>query len=148
MSSGLRKFDYKMFEKARQVAMTSDFKQFNLGCVIAYKGHIVSTGANSTKTHPTQKKYNKKYRNFKKSEKPIKDSTHAEIMALSSIPYPIEQNINWRDVKVYVYRICRGKRLGQGLARPCPACMAALRDKGIHQIYYSTDDGFAVEKLF
>ena len=148
MSNGLRKFDYKMFEKARQVAQTSDFKPFKLGCVIAYKGHILATGANSNKTHPIQKKYNKKYRPFNKSTKPIKDSVHAEIMALSSIPAPIEQSINWREVKVYIYRICPGKRLGMGMARSCPACMAALRDKGIHQIYYSTDDGFAVEKLY
>lgn len=148
MSDGLKKFDYRMFEKARQVAATSTFKQFNLGCVIAYKGHIIATGANSNKTHPTQKKYNKKYRTFNKSDKPINDSTHAEIMALSSIPYPLEHSINWREVKVYVYRVCRGKRLGQGMARPCPACMAALKDKGIKHIYYTTDDGFAMEETF
>lgn len=144
----LSKFDYRMFDMAKKVAENSSFDIFHIGCVITYKKHIVATASNSNKTHPVQKKYNKKYRHFTKSSKPIMDSGHAEILALSNIPYPIEQNIDWRDVRVYVYRICKGKRLKMGLARPCPACMAAIRDKGIQHIYYSTDDGFAYEKLY
>lgn len=144
----LSNFDYRMFEIARKVADTSDFDTFHIGCVITYKKHIVSSASNSYKTHPVQKKYNKKYRHFNKSIKPVVDSGHAEILALTNIPYPIEQNIDWRNVRVYVYRISKGKRLKMGLARPCPACMAALRDKGVQHLYYSTDDGFAYEKLF
>lgn len=146
--SRLSKYDYAVFEKARQVAQTSTYNGHSLGCVIVYKKHIISMSSNSSKTHPLQKKYNRKYRTFKKSAKPIMDSGHAEILALADIPYPLQQSIDWRQVKVYVYRICNGKRLGMGLARPCPACMAALRDKGIKQIYYSSDDGFVMEEIY
>lgn len=141
-------FDYRMFEKAKQVATTSTYKTHSLGCVITYKHHIIGQASNSNKTHPKQKKYNRKYRTFKKSTKPILDSGHAEMRALLSIPYPIAQSIDWSKVRVYVYRISPGKDLGQGLARPCSACRNALRDAGIQNIYYSTDDGYAYERVF
>lgn len=146
----LSKFDYRMFEMARQEALTSDFAQFHLGCVIVYKKHIIGRGHNSNKTHRIQKKYNRRYRKFNKcgAGKPVKDSVHAEIAALASIPYPIQQNIKWSDVRVYIYRICPGKDLGYGNARCCPACIHAIKDKGIKKIYYSTDSGFAMEELF
>lgn len=143
----LSKFDYKMFERARIIAQTSTYDTHNLGCIMTYKGHILAEGANSNKTHPTQKKYNKKYRHFNKSPKMISDSLHAEIAALSNVPYPVKQNINWKEVHVYIYRICPGKHLGQGMARPCAACMAALKDIGIKHIYYTTDNGFAYERI-
>lgn len=143
----LSSFDKRMFKIAYEVAQTSQFKNFHIGCVVAYKKHILSCGVNSTKTNPTQKKYNKKYRKFSKSNKPIKDSVHAEIDALQRISYPIEQNVNWNKVSIYIVRICPGKRLGIGMARPCPACMNALRDKGIRNIFYTTDIGFAYEEI-
>lgn len=140
-------FDYRMFDVARRVAQESDFDNFHIGCVIVYKKHIVASACNTNKTSPKQKKYNK-IRKFNKGTKPTKHSMHAEIRALSLIPYPLAQTINWRDVSVYVYRICKGKRLGQGLARSCPGCMAALKDKGIKKLFYTTDTGFCYEELY
>lgn len=142
------KFDYRMFEAARKVAESSTYEGHSLGCVITYKKHIISSAANSNKSHPAQKKYNKRYRNFNKSEKPILDKGHAEMLALAEIPYPIAQSINWGEVHVYVYRICKGKPLGMGNSRPCAACEAALRDKGIRHIYYSGDSSFVYERLY
>ncbi len=144
----LTNFDYKMFEKAHQVSYTSTYKTHSLGCVIAYKHHIISEASNSNKTHPKQRKYNRRYRTFKKSEKPIVDSVHAEMKALNEIPYPIAQQIDWSKVKVYIYRSCPGKERGFGMARPCEACIAALRDKGIRHIYYTTDAGYCYEHIF
>lgn len=144
----ISKFDYAMFDKAREVAKKSTYDGYSLGCVIVYKKHIIGEGANSNKSHPRQKKYNRKYRTFLKTEKPINDLGHAEILALCDIPYPIGQNIDWKEIKVYVFRISPGKSLGQGMARPCKACMAALRDKGIRNLYYTTDTGYAYEKIF
>lgn len=143
----ISKSDYRFFEAAKRVATTSDFDNFHIGCVVVYKKHIIASAANTHKTSPKQKKWNKE-RKFNKSIKPIKHSLHAEIRALSLIPYPIEQEINWRDVSVYIYRICKGKRFGHGLARPCEACRAALRDKGIRKIYYTGDDSFILEELY
>lgn len=144
----MNKKDYRFFEIARQEALKSDFDRFHIGCVIVYKGHIIGRGSNSDKTHPLQKKYNKERKFNKSGSKPIKHSVHAEIAALSSIPYPIQESIDWNKVKLYTYRICSGKPLGQGLSRCCDACLAALRDKGIKHIYYSTTDGFAREEIF
>ena len=140
-------FDKRMFKLARAVAESSSFKNFHLGCVVTYKKHVLSVGVNSNKTHPAQKKYNRKHRKFTKTDKPMVDSVHAEIDALSKISYPIEQNISWKDVKVYIYRISNGRKDGHGLARPCPACMAALKNKGIRHIYFTTNEGYGYERL-
>lgn len=142
------KKDFAMFDLARRAAENSNFEGFHLGCVIVYKGRVISSGYNSKKTHPVQKRYNRKYRKFNKSQKPIVDSLHAEISALVKIPYPLDQTIDYSQVKVYTYRICPGKRLKMGSSRPCQACMNALLDKGIRQIYYTTDDGFCCENIY
>ena len=34
---------------------------------------------------------------------------------------------------------------GCGFARPCPACMEAIKEYGIRKIVYTTNDGYAVE---
>lgn len=145
--SKISNFDYKMFDAARKVAHTSDFDVFHVGCVIVYKKHIIASAANTNKTNPTQKKYNRKYRKFNKGKGAILDKGHAEICALKSIPYPLQQSINWKEVKVYIFRVCRGKPLGQGLSRPCPSCLAAIKDYGIQNIYYTTDEGYCHERL-
>jgi deoxycytidylate deaminase len=33
------------------------------------------------------------------------------------------------------------------MARPCQSCMAAIKDLGIKEIYYTSDEGFVYEKL-
>lgn len=142
----MNNFDKKMFKMAREVASTSDFKNFHLGCVITYKKHVIAVGANSNKTHPAQKSYNQ-YRDFTKGPGAIKHSLHAEMAALMSISYPIAQQIDWKQVKLYTYRICRGKKSGHGNSRPCSACMAAIKDFGIKNIFYTTDEGYACERL-
>lgn len=143
----ITKSDYKFFEMARKEAEKSDFDSFKLGCILSYKKHVIGRGHNSNKTSPKQKKYNR-YRQFKKGPKAIKHSLHAEIDSLNSVPYPLAQSIDWSKVDVYIYRISPGKALGIGMARSCPACMAALKDKGIKKIYYTTDTGFAMEEIF
>lgn len=141
------KFDIKMFQKAKEIAETSTYKTYSLGCVIVYKHHIIASGSNSNKTHPKQKIYNMKYRNFTKAIKPIVDSYHAEMRALCNISYPIGQKINWKKVRVYVYRICPGKKSGMGLAKPCSACLNALRDAGIQHLFYTDDNAYCYERL-
>ena len=144
----MNKRDYRYFEMARQEALHSDFARFRMGCVIVYKGRVIGRGANSDKTDPIQKLYNKE-RSFNRSGvKPVKHSIQAEIAALKSVPYPIQEAIDWNKAKIYVFRICPGKKLKQGMSRCCPACMKALRDRGISKIYYSTDDGYAEERIF
>lgn len=145
--SKITKSDYKYFEMARKEAEKSDFDNFHLGCILVYKKHIIGRGHNSTKTHPKQKEMNK-YRHFNKSNKPVNHSLHAEIAALNSVPYSIAQNINWADVKVYIFRISKGRNLGMGLARPCAACRAALQSLGVRHFHYTGNDSFIYEEMF
>ena len=140
-------FDLRMFAKAKEIASTSNFSHFRMGCVITYKRHILSCAPNNTKTHPMQKHYNK-YRNFRKdSLKPCVHSVHAEIAALSLIPSHLLNEINWRDVSIYVYRIAPGKSGQFGLASPCPACRQALIDKGVRNFYYTGNGSYIYEKV-
>lgn len=52
-------------------------------------------------------------------------------------------DINFSEVEIYVYRALKsGKR---AKARPCAACMCALKDLGLRKIFYTTDDGYCEE---
>lgn len=130
--------DYKYFDIARQVANTSDYYKVHIGCLAVYKGQVVSIGRNSNKTHPVQKSYNK-YRDGSESMLP---KLHAEINCINQLKH---FDINFSKVKLYIYRI-RSDR-PYGMARPCPSCMAAIRDLGIRDIYYTANDGFSHERL-
>lgn len=141
-------FDLKMFETAKKEARKSDYNRFHVGCVITYKKRIIGRGHNSNKSNPLQKEYNRRYRNFNNTDgQYIHDAIHAEVSAITSIPYTIGINIDFSKVKLYVYRICPGKPNGYGNSRPCPACMNAIRDMGIRQVYFTDDDGYSYLEL-
>ena len=132
----------KYFIYARNAAEYSDFTKIHVGCVAIYKGKIIGEGYNSNKTHPVQERYNR-YRNARNYDtSSLLPKLHAEIMCLNSIK---DKNINWKKVKLYIYRIRNDRPFG--IARPCPACMNALKDLGICDIYYTTDAGYAHEKI-
>ena len=61
------KFDMKMFNKAREIAKTSDFDHFHLGCILVYKHRILAAASNTNKTHPQQKYYNQFMKNIKEN---------------------------------------------------------------------------------
>ena len=101
---------------------------------------VVGIGCNSEKTHPIQYYYNK-YRNNNRNEYFV-PKLHAEINCINSIRH---LDINFQKVKLYIYRVLNDKPYG--ISRPCPSCMAAIKDFGIKNIYYTTDDGYAYEKI-
>ena len=125
-------------KKARNMAEKSSFYRQRMGCVVTYKGRIISSGFNSNKTHPIQNKYNRI--RFEETGSP--DSLHAEIHALSQIQ---NLDIDWNKVTVYTYRIMKSREFG--LAKPCKSCMAYIKSLGIKHICYTTNDGFAHEYL-
>lgn len=133
----LTKTDMHYFTKASQVAEISDFEKVNIGCIAVYQGTIIGVGFNTNKTHPMQKKYNR-YRNGED----FIPKLHAEINCLNSIRY---LDINFSKVKLYIYR--KRKSAKYGMCRPCPSCMAAIKDLGIKHIYYTTDNGFVYERM-
>ncbi len=135
-----RNIDYKYFEKARQVSLISDFKKIHIGCIAVYQGHIIGIGCNTNKTHPNQKRYNQ-YRHIP-DDIMVEHKTHAEISCLNSIK---DMDIRWQKVRLYIFR-SRKDRL-YGMSRPCPACMAMIKDMGIRNIYYTSDSGYVYERI-
>lgn len=134
----LTKSDYRYFDKARQTATISDFYKTHIGCVAVYQGSIIGIGCNCNKTHPIQKKYNK----YRKSSDTMLPKLHAEINCINSIRH---LDINFSKVKLYIYRIRKDQPFG--LSRPCHSCMAAIKDLGIKDIYYTTNDGYVHERI-
>ena len=130
--------DYKYFQKAHQIATISDYKKTHVGCVVVYQGQVIGLGCNCNKTHPIQKKYNR----YRKPSDSMLPKLHAEISCLNQIKH---LDINFSKVKLYIYRIRKDQPFG--MARPCPSCMAAIRDLGVRNIFYTTNDGYAHEKL-
>lgn len=134
----MTKSDYKYFDKARQAGMVSDYYKTHIGCVAVYQGMIIGIGCNCNKTHPTQKFYNK----YRKQSNIMLPKLHAEISCINSIKH---LDINFSKVKLYIYRIRKDQPFG--LSRPCPSCMAAIKDLGIRDIYYTSNDGYVNERI-
>lgn len=137
----ISKSDTKYFEKARSIALVSDFKKTHVGCVAVYQNSIIGIGCNTNKTHPMQKKYNM-YRKNRYLSETFVPKLHAEINCISAIRH---MNIDFSRVKLFVYRIRNDQPFG--IARPCPSCLAAIKDLGIRNIYYTTNEGYAHEKI-
>lgn len=138
--SRLSRTDMRYFQKARQAAEISDYKRTHVGCVAVYQGNIIGIACNTNKTHPMQKYYNR-YR-YHPQTSYFYPKLHAEINCISSIRH---LDINFSKVKLYVYRTRCDQEYG--IARPCPSCMAAIRDLGIRHIYYTTNNGYAYEQV-
>ena len=129
----------KYFKYAKNMAKMSEFNKFKVGCIVVYKNKIIGQGFNSYKTHPLQQLYNQ-LRFEDDGVSPHK--LHAEMHAL----IPIRNlDIDWNKVSVYIYRIKKSNKNGFGMARPCLSCMGLIKELGIKEINYTTEDGFANE---
>lgn len=129
-----------LFEKARKAALNADFHGQHVGCVITYKGIPIATGSCSEKTHPNQKVYNE-YRKPQLNQE-LLPKVHAEIAALNKIRY---MDLNPKKLAIYTYRTRKDQQYG--MARPCKSCLIAIKDMGIRDIYYTTNNGYAHEVL-
>ena len=123
------------FIKAKKASEFSDFKRYHVGCVVVYKGYILSVGFNSNKTHPIQKIYNKE--RFTEDSTP--HSLHAEIAALGLIKK--RNDIDWSSVELYIYR--ENKKGEPRMSKACASCLAMIKDLGIVDVYYTIDSGYA-----
>ena len=131
--------NYRLFNIARNVSDMSDFSRVKIGCVLACGNKIIGSGFNCEKTHPLQAIYNSE--RFEGGEAKLHAETHAIIPLL-------KKNIDWKNVQIYVFRDKKedGKRV-ISMARPCKSCMKMIKDIGIKDIYYTTEDGYAHEKV-
>jgi deoxycytidylate deaminase len=132
------------FNIAREISKNADYnspkKNTSIGCIVVYHNRIISSGYNSNKTSPIQKKYNK-FRGFDVENFPNK--LHAEISALSKIKY---LNINWQKVEVYVYRENKDTKT-LVCARPCVSCMTFIKYLGIKNIFYTDENYYVHENI-
>lgn len=131
-----------LFHIAREVSLQSDYSgNARIGCICMYRGCILAKGCNSDKTHTMQAHYNvMRFKNC--GNKYLPDKLHAEMQVISKIRY---LDIDWSKVHLYVYRELRDGSIA--MARPCVACMSAIKALGIQHIHYTTDDGYAHERL-
>lgn len=138
------KSDSHLFRLARECSFKSDYSgcgRARIGAVISYKGTVLAKGFNTDRTHTDQAKYNK-WRYKDDTSKYLPEKLHAELSALCKIKY---LDIDFSKVHIYVYRELRNGKLG--MARPCKACMAAIKKMGIKHIHYTTDSGYAAERI-
>lgn len=141
-------FDLRMFAAAKSEAEKSTFNRFKVGAVITYKNRIIGQGHNSDKTDPMQQRYNSLYRDFNNADGAyIKHSIHAEVAAIKSISFIVGKEVDFSKCNIYVYRICNGRPNGYGCSKPCPACAHALKDIGIHNVYFTDNYGLSYLRL-
>ena len=126
----------KFLMKAKYASQFSDFPRQKLGAVMVLGNKIIADGFNTAKTSPIQKEYNK-YRNFE-IDTINNGSVHAEMMCLIRTRYM--EDVDWSRVCIYIYREKKDGLIS--LAKPCEACLAALKERGIREtnIYYTTDE--------
>jgi deoxycytidylate deaminase len=123
----------KNFQKARAASMLSDFPTHKLGAVMMLGNKVLAVGYNITKTHPIQKQYNIE-RGYDPNVK-NNGQIHAEMMCLINTKY---LDVDWSRVSLYIYR--EHKDHTTAIAKPCPACEKAIRERGISQVYFTTEE--------
>ena len=118
--------------KAKAASSLSDFPTHKLGAVMMLGNKVLSVGYNITKTHPIQKTYNIE-RGYDQNVK-NNGQVHAEMMCIINTRY---MDVDWSKVSLYIYR--EHKNHSPALAKPCPACERAIKERGISQVYYTTE---------
>jgi deoxycytidylate deaminase len=130
--------NYKYLSFAYYISSLSDYSKYHVGCILVYKGRIISEGWNMEKTHPIQKRYNR-FR-FNSDDNPHK--LHAETICILRAN---QYKDKFSKSVLYIFREhCNGK---WALARPCLSCMNFIKDNGIKKLCYTTEDGYAFEYL-
>lgn len=126
------------FKSAKAISELSDFKQHHIGAVAVCGHKIVSSGCNSYKTNPAQKRLN-----AHRFDADTPATLHAELACL--LPLINRKDINFSDVSLYIYREHKSGDLA--LASPCPSCRALIRSLGIRSIYYTGTNSYISEEI-
>ena len=138
MNVQLTKKDKAYFNVAKEVSKLSDFPRVQIGACAVYKHKVISTGYNSQRTSPLQKKYNQ-YRFTVETP----HTCHAETSCLK--PLIGRKDVDFKNVDLYIYREYKNGELS--LARPCASCMKLITELGIRNIYYTNLGGFSHEEI-
>jgi len=112
--------------KALEVSLSSDFHRIKIGAVIVDGNYIVSAASNTQRSHPRQAQLNKRV-----ARVATRSCLHAEVHALVR-----SGRRDLSGAELYVARYDRNGRFGN--CKPCAACQMAIKDAGIHTVYYTT----------
>lgn len=126
------------FKAAKAMSELSEFKQYHIGAVAVCGHKIISSGSNSNKTNPVQKRFNKH-----RFDAETRHTIHAELACL--LPLLNRKDINFSDVSLYIYREHKSGDLA--LAKPCASCEALIRSLGIRNIYYTGNKSYISEEI-
>ena len=126
------------FKAAKAISELSDFPKVKIGCCAVYKHKIISSGCNSMKTNPTQKRLN-----AHRFSVDTPHTIHAELACL--LPLINRKDIDFSNVSVYIYREYKNGNLA--IARPCDSCMSLLKELRIRHIYYTGDCSYINEEI-
>lgn len=139
------KRDQKCIDHTLALAAESKFRRARMACIATHKRRIIAEANNGNKTHPMQNKYNI-YRDDYHDDGVVMPKVHAEMACLAILKTMIpKHNINPSEITLYVARSCLDR--DRGMARPCKACMRAIKDFGIRRVFYTTDMGVAEEYI-
>lgn len=132
----------KFLHIAKNLSELSEFDIYRFGAVITFKDKIIASGYNSPKSHPMQKHYNNKFKEFVHDNS--QHGIHAEMAALNELKHMMKTvDFDLKKVEMTVYR--SGKDGNSKMGRPCAACMAAIKEFGIPVVNYTTPHGIATE---
>ena len=126
------------FKAAKAMSELSTYKQHHLGCVAVCQHKIISSGHNSNKTNPTQKRLN-----ACRFTEETPHTIHSEVSCL--LPLIGRKDIDFSRVSLYIYREHKNGELA--LARPCASCMTLIRSLGIRHIYYTGSKSYVYEEI-
>ena len=136
--------DSHLFQLARECSFKSDYTgggRACIGCIAVYKGSVLAKSWNTNKTHTAQSRFNV-YRYKNSGNNYLPEKCHAEVGVINKIKY---LDIDFSKVHLYIYRELRDGTIA--MARPCPACLAAIKEKKIKYIHYTTECGTAFETI-
>lgn len=125
----MNKRTLRYITKALEASLESDYPRIKIGAILVDGNYVVSSAANTARTHPFQ---------FQLNRDSARDCPnhylHAEVHALvRSKAYDLS------NCEIYVARYLRDGTLGD--CRPCQSCDLALRRAGIRRATYTTPSG-------
>jgi deoxycytidylate deaminase len=117
-------------------------RNIKIGATVVDKRGIQYSGVNSNKSHPMQQRFNKR-RFGAEIHDTVGHTLHAEMAAIKNA---INRRVDLTGAAIYIARI-GGKNTKYGMCRPCKACMEAIISVGITDIFYTTEQGIAHERV-
>ena len=134
----------KVIKVSALASYSSDVEGFKLGAVIFDKHKIYAYASNSEKANPLQKQYNR----FKQRDSHLwlKHSGHAEINCIHRLLQQYYDDLpDTNKLSILVYREHADGSFA--MARPCPACRAAIKKMGIKHVYYTGEKSLIYEEF-